>query len=546
MGHSDLNEAVGMKATRTRSTARPFATRAASVRRETVKMPQRDRLRWAAFTMNISCESQASNLTKDALGGHQIWEVALIILITGPLSLATIVGNLLVVISIRVNRNLHTVNNLFLLSLAVADLILGTISMNLYTTYIIMNRWPLGNLACDIWLAIDYVTSNASVMNLLVISFDRFFSVTRPLTYRVKRTPRRAGIMIGLAWTVSFVLWAPAILFWEHIEGKRMIEDEKCSIQFLSKPIITFATAIAAFYLPVTIMIILYWRVYRETKNRTRELSGLLGSAITPGPSQPGRWQPVYSSSTKSSISSSREMQAGETSGRDGQSGCFLIRQKIPRLIPGGRARTEEKSLRVVNHSCWDLEEEASNSTSSEEHEQDTKGVSALVVRVPLIQISEVQEHIKEKITDCGIRRIHHLGARQLGSLPSLSLGQQPRANSPKPPITNKRRSMIVKEKKAARTLTAILLAFIVTWTPYNIMVLLSIFYCVPLKLWQLGYWLCYVNSTVNPVCYALCNESFRVTFKSLLLCRWDRRKWAKPQQSVRLSLKSFGTSSTV
>ncbi|KAL4659703.1 muscarinic acetylcholine receptor M1-like [Arapaima gigas] len=435
--------------------------------------------------MNISCESQASNLTKDALGGHQIWEVALIILITGPLSLATIVGNLLVVISIRVNRNLHTVNNLFLLSLAVADLILGTISMNLYTTYIIMNRWPLGNLACDIWLAIDYVTSNASVMNLLVISFDRFFSVTRPLTYRVKRTPRRAGIMIGLAWTVSFVLWAPAILFWEHIEGKRMIEDEKCSIQFLSKPIITFATAIAAFYLPVTIMIILYWRVYRETKNRTRELSGLLGSAITPGPSQPGR--------------------------------C-----------------------------CWDLEEEASNSTSSEEHEQDTKGVSALVVRVPLIQISEVQEHIKEKITDCGIRRIHHLGARQLGSLPSLSLGQQPRANSPKPPITNKRRSMIVKEKKAARTLTAILLAFIVTWTPYNIMVLLSIFYCVPLKLWQLGYWLCYVNSTVNPVCYALCNESFRVTFKSLLLCRWDRRKWAKPQQSVRLSLKSFGTSSTV
>uniref|UniRef100_A0A8C9U3L4 Muscarinic acetylcholine receptor n=1 Tax=Scleropages formosus TaxID=113540 RepID=A0A8C9U3L4_SCLFO len=422
--------------------------------------------------MNISCASQASNFT-NTLGGHQIWEVALIILITGPLSLATIVGNLLVVISIRVNRNLHTVNNYFLLSLAVADLILGTISMNLYTTYIIMGRWPLGNLACDIWLAIDYVTSNASVMNLLVISFDRFFSVTRPLTYRVKRTPRRAGIMIGLAWAVSFVLWAPAILFWEYIEGRRKVQDGECFIQFFSQPIITFATAIAAFYLPVTIMIFLYWRVYRETKNRTRDLSGLLASVVAHGPSQPPR--------------------------------C-----------------------------CWELEEEASNSTSSEEeHEQDAKGVSALVVRVPLIQMSDVQEHIKENITDSGIRRMHRLGARQLGSLPSFSTGKQPGPNSPKPPITNKRRSMIVKEKKAARTLTAILLAFIITWTPYNIMVLLSIFYCVPEKLWQLGYWLCYVNSTVNPVCYALCNESFRITFKRLLLCRWDRRKWAKPQQSL-------------
>ncbi|KPP74906.1 muscarinic acetylcholine receptor M3-like [Scleropages formosus] len=501
--------------------------------------------------MNISCASQASNFT-NTLGGHQIWEVALIILITGPLSLATIVGNLLVVISIRVNRNLHTVNNYFLLSLAVADLILGTISMNLYTTYIIMGRWPLGNLACDIWLAIDYVTSNASVMNLLVISFDRFFSVTRPLTYRVKRTPRRAGIMIGLAWAVSFVLWAPAILFWEYIEGRRKVQDGECFIQFFSQPIITFATAIAAFYLPVTIMIFLYWRVYRETKNRTRDLSGLLASVVAHGPSQPPRWQPTYSNSTKSSISSSREMQTRENCGREGQSGCFSIRQKTPRLTHGRSvtalsSHSEESSIRVVSHSCWELEEEASNSTSSEEeHEQDAKGVSALVVRVPLIQMSDVQEHIKENITDSGIRRMHRLGARQLGSLPSFSTGKQPGPNSPKPPITNKRRSMIVKEKKAARTLTAILLAFIITWTPYNIMVLLSIFYCVPEKLWQLGYWLCYVNSTVNPVCYALCNESFRITFKRLLLCRWDRRKWAKPQQSVRLSLKSFGTSSTV
>lgn len=68
---------------------------------------------------------------------------------------------------------------------------------------------------------------------------------------------------------------------------------------------------------------------------------------------------------------------------------------------------------------------------------------------------------------------------------------------------------MTIWKEAAVRTLSAVLLAFILTWTPYNTMVLVSISYCVPEKLWQLGYWFCYINSTINPVCYTLCNEHF-------------------------------------
>lgn len=85
------------------------------------------------------------------------------------------------------------------------------------------------------------------------------------------------------------------------------------------------------------------------------------------------------------------------------------------------------------------------------------------------------------------------------------------------------------QEKKAAKTLSAILLAFIVTWTPYNILVLLKTIMvdddAIPEILWDASYYLCYINSTINPMCYALCNASFRRTYIRILTCKWENTR---------------------
>lgn len=92
--------------------------------------------------------------------------------------------------------------------------------------------------------------------------------------------------MIGLAWTISFILWAPAILFWQYIVGERTVQPDECYIQFLSEPIITFCTAIAAFYLPVTIMAVLFWKIYQETEKRAKDVQSLKGSGVNSTPNQ--------------------------------------------------------------------------------------------------------------------------------------------------------------------------------------------------------------------------------------------------------------------
>lgn len=126
-------------------------------------------------------------------------------------------------------------------------------------------------------------------------------------------------------------------------------------------------------------------------------------------------------------------------------------------------------------------------------------------------------------------------------SLPSgrrMSYAQEPRMPlntkiipkilKPQKNTKKKKKSQEKKqETKAAKTLSAILLSFIITWTPYNILVLvkpLTAFENIPKDVWNFVYALCYINSLINPMCYALCNASFRRTYVRILTCKWHTR----------------------
>ena len=95
--------------------------------------------------------------------------------------------------------------------------------------------------------------------------------------------------------------------------------------------------------------------------------------------------------------------------------------------------------------------------------------------------------------------------------------------------MAHKKRAGASGDKKAARVLSLIAAAFIVTWTPYNVLVILQAFgLSVNSHVWTFFYWLCYLNSTLNPVCYGVANETFRSTFVSILTCGKSSSRYSR------------------
>ncbi|POI24113.1 hypothetical protein CIB84_012138 [Bambusicola thoracicus] len=104
---------------------------------------------------------------------------ALLAALMGLLVLATVLGNALVILAFVVDRRLRTQGDFFFLNLAVADLLVGGFCIPLYIPYVLTGEWRLGRGLCKLWLVVDYLVCTASVFNIVLISFDRFISVTK-------------------------------------------------------------------------------------------------------------------------------------------------------------------------------------------------------------------------------------------------------------------------------------------------------------------------------------------------------------------------------
>ncbi|GLV32704.1 Dopamine 1-like receptor 1 [Carabus blaptoides fortunei] len=134
--------------------------------------------------MVINNETDSSNPEGDGEEKRDPVTVMSILLVGTFLSLLiflSVAGNILVCVAIYTDRGLRRIGNLFLASLAIADLFVASLVMTFAGVNDLLGYWVFGAQFCDTWVAFDVMCSTASILNLCAISLDRYIHIKDPL-----------------------------------------------------------------------------------------------------------------------------------------------------------------------------------------------------------------------------------------------------------------------------------------------------------------------------------------------------------------------------
>ncbi|KAM6217521.1 histamine H4 receptor [Rhynchocyon petersi] len=190
--------------------------------------------------------------------------VALTFLMTF-LALAIMLGNAVVVLAFVVDKNLRHRSNYFFLNLAISDFFVGAFSIPLYISHM-MSEWNLESALCTFWLIIDYLLCTASAYNIVLISYDRYQSVSNAVSYRAKQTETwKMVVLLVSVWVLAFLVHGPLILASQSWNTSQV----KCEPKYFSESYIIGITAIFEFLIPVFLVtyfnIYIYWSLWRRS-----------------------------------------------------------------------------------------------------------------------------------------------------------------------------------------------------------------------------------------------------------------------------------------
>jgi octopamine receptor len=198
------------------------------------------------------------------------------LVILGVVNVLVLFGNCLVVLAVFLDSKLRTVTNLFIVSLAMADLSVGLAVLPFSASLEVLDMWIFGEIWCSIWLAVDVWMCTASILNLCAISLDRYLAVTRPVSYPSIMTPFRAKILLAVVWLLSFVICFPPLVGWNDRKINRHPSQQHCddwSCELTNDPGYVVYSALGSFFIPMLVMLFFYWRIYRAAVETTKAIN---------------------------------------------------------------------------------------------------------------------------------------------------------------------------------------------------------------------------------------------------------------------------------
>ena len=180
-----------------------------------------------------------------------------------------VVGNILVCVAIYKDHRLRKVGNLFIVSLAFADLLVSMLVMTFAIVNDVADYWFFGQQMCKLWISFDIMCSTASILNLCAISFDRYINIKVPFRYTHIVTKRKVLATIGSIWLISALIsFIPISYLSNHSPGECYLE---------LSPTYAVVSSVISFYVPCLAMLILYIQLYRCAQGHVKKIKSMSG-----------------------------------------------------------------------------------------------------------------------------------------------------------------------------------------------------------------------------------------------------------------------------
>ncbi|KAF5891028.1 alpha-2B adrenergic receptor-like, partial [Clarias magur] len=452
----------------------------------------------------------------------------------------TIVGNILVIIAVLTSRSLRGAQNLFLVSLAAADILVATLIIPFSLANELMGYWYFRSVWCEIYLALDVLFCTSSIVHLCAISLDRYMSISRAVTYGAQRTPRRIKCAILVVWLISAVISFPPLLSMNKNQGNSSSSDgPQCQLND-ERWYILYST-IGSFFAPCLIMILVYMRIYQIAKQRTRcppgeprkEIpatpkdralqNGRRDDTNTPctpqrNPTTPrpptlivpqaeGRNLSASTNTLNPPLSPSKEMTPSTPTPPPIQSTCLSAH--ITSTHKHGKAHNKPKQAKKEKRSEKKPDNnngESSSSDSDTEH-------GGVGVEIPVTPGADLDPGIHSPAT---VQKYRDMITTAKGT--KLASGKLKPDGTPN---SARRKAMVNREKRFTFVLAVVIGVFVVCWFPfffsYSLQAICPDTCTLPKPVFTFFFWIGYCNSSLNPVIYTIFNKDFRRAFKKIL-----------------------------
>ncbi|XP_037947986.1 octopamine receptor beta-1R-like [Teleopsis dalmanni] len=222
--------------------------------------------------LSVGTLGSSQSVPMDALNDSHLTFVIVKCFIIGFIILAAILGNMLVIVSVMQHRKLRIITNYFVVSLAVADMLVALCAMTFNASVEISGKWMFGTVMCDMWNSFDVYFSTASIMHLCCISVDRYYAIVQPLDYPLIMTHRRVFFMLLMVWLSPALLsFLPICSGWyTTTENWRYLKSNPHVCEFKVNKAYAIVSSSMSFWIPGIVMLSMYYRIYLEADRQER------------------------------------------------------------------------------------------------------------------------------------------------------------------------------------------------------------------------------------------------------------------------------------